>query len=145
MVMDGRCLYSLHLNEWLRRQGLLVARKKSTGLLHRHYIQDWTQYHAKELLAQRHVPDALSPSKRPMSHYTARLIAQEETVAHVVELAGLSPFGGIALNRACIERAGNGLRRCAINDIAPIAAVTPQGQTGSVLGRGARAFVSGEV
>ncbi|HEV7236385.1 MAG TPA: alkaline phosphatase family protein [Ktedonobacteraceae bacterium] len=101
-----RCLYSLHLNEWLRRQGLLVARKKSTGLLHRHYIQDWTQYHTRELLAQRHVPDALSPSKRPMSHYTARLITQEETVAHVVELAGRSPFGGIALNRACIERAG---------------------------------------
>ena len=102
-----RCLYSLHLNEWLRRQGLLVARKKSTGLLHRHYMQDWTQYHAKELLAQWQVPDALSPSKRPVSHYTARLIAQEETVAHVVELAGRSPFGGIALNRACIERAGN--------------------------------------
>lgn len=102
-----RCLYSLHLNEWLRQQGWLVARKKSTGLLHRHYMQDWTKYHSKELLAQWHVPDALSPSKRHMSHYTARLIAPEETVAHVVELAGLSPFGGMALNRACIERAGN--------------------------------------
>ncbi len=102
-----RCLYSLHLNEWLRQQGLLVARKKSTGLLHRHYMQDWTEYHAKELLAQWHAPDALSPAKRHMSHYSTRLIAQEETIAHVVELAGLSPFGGVALNRARIEQAGN--------------------------------------
>jgi len=105
-----RCRQSLNLNEWLRSQHLLTASTRSTRLFQRHYVGDWAKHHAKALLEQQHgikaFPHISSTDEKRKTHYTTHLIEQEKTIAQVVALAGGSSFGGIALNRECIERTG---------------------------------------
>lgn len=99
-----RCAFRLNLNEWLRQQELLVAQPRARRLLHRRYIVGWTKYHTQEVLA--HWPGVHSVSSRQRGHYSTHLIDEANTIARVVSLADGSPYGGIILNRDCIEREG---------------------------------------
>ena len=99
-----RCVFRLNLNEWLRQQGMLAAHPRTRRLLHRRYMVDWTKHHAQELLARW--PGLYFLASRQEGHYSTHLIDQAGTIAQVVPLADGSPFGGIVLNRDCIEREG---------------------------------------
>ena len=99
-----RCVYRFNLNEWLRQQELLVAYPRVRCLLHRRSMLDWTRYHAREFVARWLPTYGLSSGQR--GHYSTHLIVQEETAAQVVPLADGGPFGGIVLNKVCVERAG---------------------------------------
>jgi predicted AlkP superfamily phosphohydrolase/phosphomutase len=99
-----RCAYRFNLNEWLRQQGLLVAHAHARRLLHWPYVLDWTKHHAHEMLARWPAMDFLSSRQR--GHYSTHLIDQVDTIAQVVPLADGSPFGGVILNKDCIEREG---------------------------------------
>ena len=107
----GRCCREqLHVNEWLRSQQLLTTSARSTRLLQRHYVGERAKHHTRALLEQRQgtktFPHMLSAEEKRMAHYTTYLIEQEKTVAQVVPLSSGSSFGGIALNRECIEHNG---------------------------------------
>ena len=106
-----RCFYRLNLNEWLHQQNLLVTRPRSIRLLHRHYIADWSRYHARELLARWPEASAVTQLQSSLGgyrrHYSTHLIDQAQTVAQVVALVDNSPYGGLVLNREGIEREGN--------------------------------------
>jgi len=80
-----RCAYRLHVNEWLRSQGLLVAQERLQDMLPR---------------LARHLPGRRSTRRSPGS------IDRQASVARLVELAGTSPSGGIALNRDALTRRG---------------------------------------
>ena len=101
------CVYSLHLNEWLRTRGLLTPLETVPRLLDRHYLMEQVQFRSLGLLTRLHLQDILSRQ----SYYQPRQqvnddIDLQETVAQVVELADRSPFGGIVLNREKAEREG---------------------------------------
>ena len=101
------CVYSLHLNEWLRARGLLTPLETAPRLLSRRYLMEHAQFRSLELLARLHLQDILSRQV----YYQPRQqvnddIDRQETVAQVVELADRSPFGGIVLNREKAEREG---------------------------------------
>jgi predicted AlkP superfamily phosphohydrolase/phosphomutase len=85
-----RCANRLHINEWLRIQGLLVARERLQDMLPR---------------LARHLP-----GRRAM-HRSVASIDQQSSVARLVELAGISPFGGISLNRDALARKGESYTR----------------------------------
>jgi predicted AlkP superfamily phosphohydrolase/phosphomutase len=78
-----RCAYRLHINEWLRTLGLLVAQERLQDVLPRlaHYL----------------------PGRRT-AHRSLTSIDMQNSAAQLVELAGTSPSGGIALNRAALVR-----------------------------------------
>ncbi|HVB74763.1 MAG TPA: alkaline phosphatase family protein [Ktedonobacteraceae bacterium] len=85
-----RCAYRLHLNEWLRAQGLLVAQERLHDVLPR---------------IARHL------SGRRARHSSESHIDQQASVARVVDLAGISPSGGISLNRDVLARNGESYER----------------------------------
>jgi len=85
-----RCAHRLHINEWLRGQGLLVARER---------LQDVLPRLARRLPGRRAVRRSLVSIDRSAS------------AAQLVELAGTSPFGGIALNREVLARRGESYQR----------------------------------
>jgi predicted AlkP superfamily phosphohydrolase/phosphomutase len=101
---ERRCIYHLHINEWLREQGFLQPWRPARALLHR----DGTQ---------RQQP---RPGLRDLRLYLAQLlpwrgglsglrhsIDQLQTVAQMVELAGSSSsYGGIRINRELLECQG---------------------------------------
>jgi predicted AlkP superfamily phosphohydrolase/phosphomutase len=120
MVVSGHghgrhCLQYLNLNEWLRNQNWLAARMRSMRLLDRRYLVERAKHRSLELLTHLrlqdvmpHLPQYFPPRQAPgCIGHTACLIDQQETMAQVAKLAGTSPFGGILLNRACIERRGH--------------------------------------
>ena len=85
-----RCAYRLHINEWLRSQGLLVAQERLQDMLPR---------------LARHLPG------RRAAHRSLASIDKQASVAQLVELAGISPFGGIALNRDALACRGESYQR----------------------------------
>jgi len=118
MVVSGhghgrRCLQYLNLNEWLRTQNWLTARMRSMRLLDRRYMVERAKHRSLELLTQLRLQDVMPhlpqyfPDRLGYIGHAACLIDQQETMAQVAELASTSPYGGILLNRACIERHGH--------------------------------------
>jgi predicted AlkP superfamily phosphohydrolase/phosphomutase len=85
-----RCAYRLHINEWLRSQGLLVAQERLQDMLPR---------------LARHLPGRKAENRSLAS------IDKQASAAQLVELAGISPFGGIALNRDALARRGESYQR----------------------------------
>ncbi|MGH2495526.1 MAG: alkaline phosphatase family protein [Ktedonobacteraceae bacterium] len=79
------CAYRLHINEWLRTQGLLVAQERLQDMLPR---------------LARHLPG------RRATYRSLAAIDSQASIAQLVELAGISPFGGISLNRDALARKG---------------------------------------
>lgn len=84
-----RCAHRLHINEWLRGQGLLVAQERLQDVLPR---------------LARHLPGTRA-SRRSLAR-----IDRSASAAQLVELAGTSPFGGIALSRDVLARKGESYR-----------------------------------
>ena len=80
-----RCVHRLHINEWLRSQGLLVAQERLQDVLPR---------------LVRHLPG------RRTARRSLASIDGLASAAQLVDLAGTSPFGGIALNREALARRG---------------------------------------
>lgn len=104
-----RCIYRLHINEWLRTQSLLTPQSKAIpffGLPSTHPPQSALPMHPwrerlGELLTEliRRLP-WFGEWQRP-----GQTIDQQRTIAQLVELASAtSSYGGIKLNRAQIER-----------------------------------------
>jgi len=85
-----RCAYRLHINEWLRAQGLLVARERLQDMLPR---------------LARHLPGNRA------TYRSSAAIDWQASAARLVELAGTSPFGGISLNRRALARRGESYTR----------------------------------
>ncbi|HLX55829.1 MAG TPA: alkaline phosphatase family protein [Ktedonobacteraceae bacterium] len=85
-----RCAYRLNINEWLRAQGLLATQARLPEMLPR---------------IARHLP-----GRRAMNRLACS-IDQQATVARVVDLAGISPFGGIGLNRDALIHNGESYER----------------------------------
>ncbi len=85
-----RCAHHLHINEWLRGQGLLVAQERLQDVLPR---------------LARHLPG------RRTTRRSLASIDRSASAAQLVELAGTSPFGGIALNRDVLVRRGESYRQ----------------------------------
>ena len=85
-----RCAYRLHINEWLRSQGLLVAQERLQDMLPR---------------LARHLPGRKAENRSLAS------IDKQASAAQLVELAGISSFGGIALNRDALARRGESYQR----------------------------------
>ena len=85
-----RCAYRLHINEWLRTQGLLVAQERLQDMLPR---------------LARHLPGGGS------RHHQIASINQQASAAQLAELAGISPFGGISLNKDALTRRGESYKR----------------------------------
>ena len=84
-----RCVYRLHINEWLRGQGLLVAQERLQDILPR---------------LARHFPGR-------RARCSLASIDRSASAAQLVELAGIGPCGGIALNRDALVRRGESYRR----------------------------------
>ena len=83
-------VYRLHINEWLRGQGLLVAQERLQDMLPR---------------LARHLPGGKT------ARHSLASIDRSASAAQLVELAGTSPFGGIILNRDVLARKGESYRR----------------------------------
>jgi predicted AlkP superfamily phosphohydrolase/phosphomutase len=97
MVVSGyghgrRCVHRLHINEWLRRQGLLVAQERLQDLL------PLLPHLARHLPGRRAVRPSLTSIDRSAS------------MAQLVELAGTSSFGGIVLHRDVLAHRGESYR-----------------------------------
>lgn len=97
---ERRCIYRLHINEWLREQNFLTPLGQSrfhSGSKHAHFFE---QIHIGDLLtwlAQR-LPWSKSGSGKRHS------IDPLNTVAQMVELASAtSSYGGISINRELLE------------------------------------------
>ncbi|MBX5457346.1 MAG: alkaline phosphatase family protein [Thermogemmatispora sp.] len=94
----------VHLNEWLRRQGLLVVQSRSPRLLERPLPARSRSYPASdELLA--HAGLAVR-EHQPPARSRSRLIDEERSLARAFSLGGDGPFGGVALNRQGLEEQG---------------------------------------
>ncbi|WP_069803376.1 alkaline phosphatase family protein [Thermogemmatispora onikobensis] len=96
----------VNLNEWLRRQGLLVVQSPTPGqrLLERPFPVRARRYAAlDELLAHAGL---LARERQPSARSQSRLIDEERTLARALSLGGDGPFGGVALNRQGIEEQG---------------------------------------
>ncbi len=84
-----RCAHRLHINEWLRSQGLLIAQERLQDMLPR---------------LTRHLPGRKG-TRRSLTN-----IDRSASAAQLVELAAISPFGGIALNRDVLTSKGESYR-----------------------------------
>ncbi|HLI08765.1 MAG TPA: alkaline phosphatase family protein [Ktedonobacteraceae bacterium] len=110
---QGRgCVSSLHLNEWLRFQGLLTPQTAASRLFDGRFLRERVQSGTWALLTHLHMQEMISRR----AYYQPRqqindAIDRQETLAYVVEFAGRSPFGGIVINRAKAEREGDGYER----------------------------------
>ncbi|HEY1348375.1 MAG TPA: alkaline phosphatase family protein, partial [Ktedonobacteraceae bacterium] len=99
---ERRCIYHLHINEWLREQG---------------FLQPW---HPTRAILRRSEDQQPRPILRDLRLYLAQLlpwrgrlsglrhsIDQLHSVAQMVELAGSSSsYGGISINRELLKRQG---------------------------------------
>ncbi len=138
---ERRCIYRLHINEWLRTQDFLAvegqiytqnhpsersnrglrAMLASTGLdsfmarLRQGSAKKVSSENSPELFSRRTLEKAFLDSSQKTHSYgrhfatrskTAQNIDPHNTLAHLVELANASSYGGIALNRELIEREG---------------------------------------
>lgn len=104
-----RCIQRLQINEWLRGQGLLTPRARSLHWFNRRYLTERGNARSAGLCAYLQSWDGISGSRLSLAHckssrHVASGINTEETLAEGVNLAGVSPFGGIRLNRVTIER-----------------------------------------
>lgn len=106
---ERRCIYRLHINEWLREQGYLTSLKpakplsgQNSGEDRQHKLADfWDSIRPVNLLTwlEEHMPWSKGQAGKS---YT---IDQQNTVAQMVELAGAtSSYGGIKINRELLER-----------------------------------------
>ena len=84
-----RCAHRLHVNEWLRSQGWLVAQERLQDMLPR---------------LTHHLPG------RKVARRSLASIDRSASAAQLVDLAGTSPFGGISLNRDVLTRKGESYR-----------------------------------
>ncbi len=108
------CTSCLHLNEWLRSQELLLPKLRSLRLLNRHYLAERAKQRSAKLLAHFYAQDMLPHAnqwiltKDILDHSRSRasILDEQATIAQVVDLARLTPFGGIKLNLTAIERKG---------------------------------------
>lgn len=98
---ERRCVYHLHINEWLREQGFLTPLHPTTSLIRRNAsgqsrrLADLRSYFAQFL------------PRRGRWSGARHSIDQEHTIAQMVELAGsASSYGGIRVNRDLLERQG---------------------------------------
>ncbi len=114
MIVSGygfgrRCIHRLQVNEWLHGRQLLTARSRSRCWLNRHYRAEPGNARPTEVFAHLRLWDGMLDGRRfPASNKDLSCAASgvlgEKTIAQVADLAGVSPFGGIRLNRACIEQ-----------------------------------------
>jgi predicted AlkP superfamily phosphohydrolase/phosphomutase len=104
---ERRCTYRLHVNEWLRTQGYLTHQGQAqltTG------ATEEKENIFQQLFRQSHLQSLFSWLAQclPWSTKYARVVRsidQQTSIAQLVELASAtSPYGGIRLNRALIER-----------------------------------------
>jgi predicted AlkP superfamily phosphohydrolase/phosphomutase len=107
------CTQYLNLNEWLREQNLLVPRSRSMRLFNRRYMLERARHRSFELLTQLHLQEVMPHIPHIPLYFSGQpgslssyFIDQQASLAKVVELAGASPFGGIAFNRDRIEQHG---------------------------------------
>ncbi|HZU71100.1 MAG TPA: alkaline phosphatase family protein [Ktedonobacteraceae bacterium] len=104
-----RCIRRLQVNEWLRGRQLLAPRSRSQSWLNRRYLARRRNIRPAALFTHLQLwggmPESTSSltSRRDVHHKLSEVLV-EKTVARLADLAGTSPFGGIRLNRACIEQ-----------------------------------------
>ena len=98
---ERRCIYRLHVNEWLREQNFLMPLGQNRGQPAHKGHRSHEQTHLNELftwLAQRLPWRKDDASKR-------HCIDPVQSVAQMVELASAtSSYGGITINRELLER-----------------------------------------
>ncbi len=105
------CLHCLNLNEWLRAEGLLVARPlhtRLTRLFHDRFLNIRVRQRSIALLTHQHTRSTHKSGSFSHEHsisqqYIARHIDQRATLAQVAMISHSSAFGGIALNRTAIQ------------------------------------------
>ncbi|MHB8600274.1 MAG: alkaline phosphatase family protein [Ktedonobacteraceae bacterium] len=105
------CLHYLNLNEWLRAEGLLVARPmhtRLTGLFHDRSLNIRARQRSIALLTHQHVRSTHIAGSFANGHsisqqYVARHIDQRATLAQVAMISHSPAFGGISLNRTAIQ------------------------------------------
>lgn len=106
---ERRCIYRLHINEWLREQNFLTPQSKIKPLFGYHtpatnrggLLASLEQTRLGDLLRwlAQHFPGCGE------WYRAAHSIDEQNTMARLVELASAtSPYGGIKLNRELIER-----------------------------------------
>ena len=104
-----RCIQRLQINEWLRSQSLLRPRARSLHRFNWRYLTERRNARSAALCAYLQSWDGFSGSKLAPAHcksprHTTFGINAEETLAEGANLTGVSPFGGIRLNRVSIEQ-----------------------------------------
>lgn len=103
---ERRCIYHLHINEWLREQGFLTPRLPAGWFFRGHSATGRRQQAWPGLRDFRFYLADLLPWKSGISG-ARHSIDHQRTVAQMVELAGSSSsFGGIRINRELLEREG---------------------------------------
>lgn len=129
---------NLHLNEWLRSQGLLTPCVSPMRLPGRRFLLERVQngLPVQDLLSRR-------------AYYRPRLqinddIDRAESLAYVVECADSSPCGGIVINRAKAERAGYGYEQLCAELPGRLAQLRAQGQPVVYWARARRDYYQGE-
>lgn len=92
---ERRCIYRLHINEWLREQDFLTPLGQTRSQAgHKH--SGWPDFYA---WLTQHLPWNKGSSNKRHS------IDPQHTVAQMVELASAtSSYGGITINRELLER-----------------------------------------
>src|SRR5579875_41083 len=104
-----RCIRRLQVNEWLRSRQLLTPRSRPQHWFSQRYLARQRKIRPAALFTHLQLWDGMpesrpSPASHESLHRELAGILTEKTIARVVDLAGISPFGGIKLNRACIEQ-----------------------------------------
>lgn len=98
---ERRCVYHLHINEWLREQGFLTPLHPTKSLFRRN-----ADGQSRRLADLRSYVAQFLPYRGGRSG-ARHSIDQEQTIARMVELAGsASSYGGIRINRELLERQG---------------------------------------
>lgn len=106
---ERRCVYRLHINEWLREQNFLITQGKAKSLS-RYASSGKKQNAAVEAPEKGRLDTFFSLLARYLPwrhshHGVSHSIDHEHSIAHLSELAhATSSYGGISLNRAQIER-----------------------------------------
>ncbi|WP_052891059.1 alkaline phosphatase family protein [Thermogemmatispora carboxidivorans] len=94
----------VNLNEWLRRQGLLMVQAPGPRLLERPFPVRARRYLPLDELLIHASPG--TRERRPSARSQSRLIDEERSLARAFSLGGDGPFGGVALNRQGLEEQG---------------------------------------
>jgi len=132
---QGRsCISSLHLNEWLRLQGLLTPRAappyRLAYLSARRFLLNHAQGGLHALLSGLHMQKMLSrrACQRPHQQINEAVDCQE-SLAWLAEFTANSPFAGIVINRARAERQGYTYERLRGELVRKLMQLRVQGQT----------------